>query len=168
VTTPSGDWNPRHESGATPASLPRRSEVAPSDVDSIGITLSRYAWAVDHIDRATLADVFTDDAVLVLACRGLAVRPPIHGGGEIADYFIASRREHGYFERHHITNVVASPRGEGRASVTAYCLVTKVAESGHVVNITSADYTIEMARADDGAWLISTETISLDAPVPAM
>jgi actinorhodin biosynthesis protein ActVIA len=108
--------------------------------------LSRYAHHFDSGEGEAWAALFTPDAV----CEVPSLR--LEGAAQLRTLPAKSAEHSGGKFRHLITNILAEPDGDGRATVLAYGLLTDWREGGKFVML--ATYTGVLVKGAAG-WRIA-------------
>jgi ketosteroid isomerase-like protein len=112
--------------------------------------LGRYCVLIDKGDAAW-ADLFTEDGVLA------GIMPePIVGREALRHVPGGAFEQTGGFFRHLVGSISIAPAGEGRATVSAYNLVTDWRDGGKIVML--ARYHITAVRTADGWRLQHVDT----------
>lgn len=138
-----------------------RADLPPSELDSINITLNRYALGTDMADGEMLRSTFIEEGVLVGTIGDAQPFLSVHGSAEIASYVVETRRHHNYSERHLLTNVSAQSLSPASARVQAYFLVTRI-DGSSIVNSATGYYVAQMVAGEDKVWRIERIDVHMD------
>jgi len=123
--------------------------------------LARYAFALDHGDLDTLADVLADDVTWTAVIAAVARQGPLEGREAVVDLVREAARAETGQRRHHLTDVVLRRADQDAAVVWASLLVTSSGD-GRATVATTGFLLVTVRRTEDG-WRIARLLLGLDA-----
>lgn len=125
-------------------------------------TFHRWALAYDENDPDTMADCFTEDAVLTMTIADGDLIGPFDGREAIMGLMRDSLAAQTDQRRHITSNIII--RDEGAASATTESYLTLIAvENGAIRVLSSGKYQDELVN-EGGVWRLSKRHIALDLP----
>ncbi|MDI2027755.1 nuclear transport factor 2 family protein [Saccharopolyspora sp. TS4A08] len=137
-------------------------DAGPADRGAIEDVLNRYAIAYDENDMSTMADCFTQDAVMSLRVQDGDLIGPFEGRDAIVQLMRDSLATQTDQRRHIVTNAVIRAAGGSAASVESYLTLISV-EGKTLTVLSTARYEDQLVR-DGGAWRFSKRHVQLDLP----
>lgn len=144
-----------------PGLTARRAELERGEMDSIHVTLSRFALGVDAPDAPMLASTLSEDPLLTIRMSGQPVFQSVRGRDAMTNFLVSTRETQGFPAKHFVTNVCAEQGPGATALVHAYLLVTG-ASDGSTFNTAQEIVNVAMERTSDGIWLITQFDIVID------
>jgi len=125
-------------------------QLTADDMLELQNILGRYCVLMDQGDAAW-ADLFTEDGVLA------GIMPePVVGRAALRHVPGGALQHTGGFFRHLVGSIAIAPAGEGRATISAYNLVSDWRDGGKLVML--ARYNISAIRTTDGWRLQHVDT----------
>ncbi|MEU8802955.1 nuclear transport factor 2 family protein [Spirillospora sp. NPDC048819] len=125
-------------------------------------TFHRWALAYDENDLDTMAECFTDDAVLTIRIGDGDLVGPFEGKEAVMGLMRDSLASQTDQRRHITTNIII--RSEDATSATTESYLTLMAvENGAIRVLSSGKYQDELVN-QGGVWRLSKRHIALDLP----
>lgn len=151
-----------HKSGAVALRRPGqvRSNLNALDYLLIHETLGRYGIAFDEGRDDVLQDLFTNDAILILAKGTPNPLSIIKGNESIVASFEDGFKFQADQRRHCFSNIVIENLSDTKASALAYAIVT-VAANGLTIGATVI-YSVDLQKNIDSHWQFSRMYIGMD------
>lgn len=137
-------------------------DAGPVDRGAIEDVLNRYAIAYDENDMSTLANCFTQDAVMSLRVQDGDLIGPFEGRDAIVQLMRDSLASQTDQRRHIVTNAVVRSADGSAVSVESYLTLISV-EGKTLTVLSTARYEDRLVR-DGGAWRFSKRHVQLDLP----
>ncbi|TDD82161.1 hypothetical protein E1202_27865 [Saccharopolyspora karakumensis] len=137
-------------------------DAGPSDRGAIEDVLNKYAIAYDENDMTTMADCFTQDAVMSLRVQDGDLVGPFEGRDAIVKLMrdaLASQTDQ---RRHIVTNAVIRSADAAAVSVESYLTLISV-DGAKLTVLSTARYEDRLVH-DGGAWRFSKRHVQLDLP----
>ncbi|MFB4308184.1 nuclear transport factor 2 family protein [Actinomadura sp. GTD37] len=132
---------------------------ARGDIENV---FHRWALAYDENDPDTMAECFTEDAVLTMTIAGGDLIGPFDGREAIMGLMRDSLAAQTDQRRHLTTNIII--RAEDAASATTESYLTLIAvENGAIRVLSSGKYQDQLVK-EGGEWRLSKRHIALDLP----
>ncbi|WP_431958580.1 nuclear transport factor 2 family protein [Nocardia lijiangensis] len=154
TTTAAFGWG-SSQLGATPTG---EVDLDPAERLAVQQTLARYAFAMDHADLVTLADILTEDTVWTATIADEVEQGPIVGRAAFLDLVRESAAAHTDQRRHNLVNMVFRRADADTAVVCAYLMLTS-----NATVITTGVYVFTL-RPVEGEWRIAKVSVGLDNP----
>jgi len=125
-------------------------------------TFHRWALAYDENDPDTMADCFTEDAVMTMRIGDGDLIGPFEGREAIMGLMKNSLSSQNDQRRHITTNIIVREEDD-RTAVTESYLTLLAIENGALRTLSSGKYQDELHN-DGGIWRLSKRHIALDLP----
>lgn len=125
-------------------------------------TFHRWALAYDEKDLETMADCFTEDAVMTLRIGEGDLVGPFDGRDAIMGLMSSSLESQTDQRRHITTNIIIRSEDASKAVTESYLTLTAV-ENGAIRLVSTGRYVDEL-RFEGGSWRLAKRHIALDLP----
>lgn len=125
-------------------------------------TFHRWALAYDENDMDTMADCFTEDAVLSMTIAGGDLIGPFDGREAVMGLMRDSLASQTDQRRHLTTNIIIREEDDASATTESYLTLVSV-ENGAIRVLSSGKYQDRLVN-EGGVWRLSKRHIALDLP----